>query len=403
MPIREIFTVALGAVRTNLFRSVLTCLGIIIGVAAVIAMVALGEGAQKAMEERIQAMGSNLLTVVPSQSRQGGVARADTEKLTPEDAAFLNENCQSCQEVLPEMSRQLQVVHLNNNTQSSIVGTTANYPVVRNFQVVNGRFFNPGEVEGRRRVAVMGAATLEPLGLNAGSAVGAEIRIREIPFEVIGVLNEKGQQGWNNPDEQILVPLDTARFRLFGSDRLRSIAVQVASAGEMERSMQEVEKILRRRHRLRSEQDSDFSIRNQVDALETLQESQKIFRLLLLSIASVSLLVGGIGIMNIMMVSVTERTREIGIRKALGATRRVILFQFLIEALVLCLLGGLLGIALGVGLSTVLAKSFGWRLVVTTWSIAVSFGFAAAIGIFFGIYPAGKASRLDPIQALRYE
>jgi len=403
MPFREVLTVALAAVRTNLFRSILTCLGIIIGVASVIAMVALGEGAQKAMEERIQAMGSNLLTVVPSQNRAGGVARTDTERLTPEDARFLAENCTTCLEVLPEMSRQLPVVYLNANAQSSIVGTTANYPIVRNFELTAGRFFNPGEVEGRRRVAVLGAATLQQLGLNPVSAIGSEIRIREVPFEVIGTLNEKGQQGWQNPDEQILIPLDTARFRLLGTDRLRSIAIQVESANEMDKSMQEVEKILRRRHRLRPEQDSDFAIRNQVDALETLQESQKIFRLLLFSIASVSLLVGGIGIMNIMMVSVTERTREIGIRKALGATRRVILFQFLIEALVLCMLGGVIGIGLGVGLSSILAKTFGWRLVVTTWSVAVSFGFAAAIGIFFGIYPAGKASRLDPIQALRYE
>ena len=403
MLLKEVFLVALSAVRTNLFRSILTCLGIIIGVGSVIAVVALGEGAQKAMEERIQAMGTNLLTVVPSSGMSGGVSRADSTEMTPKDAADLEASCQLCQEVLPEMTRQQQVVYLSNNIQSNIIGTTANYPIVRMFDLPHGRFFHEGEVEGRRRVAVVGWAIPTQLGFPPSDAVGKQVRIKDLAFEIIGVLGEKGQQGWQNPDEQIVIPLDTARFRVFGTDRLRAITVQVESPAVMDKAMSEIEKLMRRAHKLRPGKENDFSIRNQIDALETFQESQKIFRYLLTAIASVSLLVGGIGIMNIMMVSVTERTREIGVRKALGATPRVILFQFLIEALVLCLLGGGLGIALGAGLSTLMANAFGWRLVITTWSIGLAFGFSALIGLFFGIYPAGRAARLNPIAALRYE
>ena len=403
MLIKEVFFVALSAVRSNLFRSVLTTLGIIIGVASVIAMVALGEGAQRAMEERLMAQGTNLLTIAPQSARMGGVARADAVEMTPKDAEMLDHNCTACVEVLPEMSRQLQIVYLNTNIQSQVIGTTANYPIVRSFTIPHGRFFHRGEVAGRRRVAVLGAAIPEQLGLDPSNAIGKQIRVKDMPFEIIGVLNEKGTQGWRNPDEQILIPLDTAQFRLFGTDRLRFIVAKVASPAMMDKAMGEIERVMRRAHRIRPDKENDFWIRNQADALETFQESQRIFRLLLFAIASVSLLVGGIGIMNIMMVSVTERTREIGVRKALGATKRVILFQFLIEALVLCLLGGALGIATGVGISTLMAKMFGWKLVVTTWSVALSFGFAAFIGLFFGIYPANRAARLDPIAALRYE
>jgi putative ABC transport system permease protein len=403
MLLKETFLVALAAVRTNLMRSILTTLGIIIGVGSVIAMVALGEGAQKAMEERILAMGTNLLTVSPGMAMSHGVSRADAKEMTPADALAVRQGCSACAEVVPEVSRQLQVVYMNQNTQTSIVGTTPNYPSVRNFEITHGRFFNGGEVEGRRRVAVLGSAIPEKIGLDAATAVGKQIRIKEMPFEIIGMLGEKGQTGWMNMDEQIVVPLDTAQFRLFGSDRLRMITVEVSSPAEIEKAMSQIEKVMRRRHKLRGEKENDFSIRNQADALETFQESQKIFKYLLIAIASVSLLVGGIGIMNIMMVSVTERTREIGVRKALGATPRVILFQFLIEALVLCLLGGLLGIGLGAAISTAMAKAFGWRLVITTWSIALAVGFSGLIGLFFGIYPASRAARMDPIAALRYE
>jgi putative ABC transport system permease protein len=403
MLFKETLLVALASVRANLFRSVLTTLGIIIGVGSVITMVALGEGARTAMEERIQAMGTNLLMVSPGASRAGGVARAEAQELTPDDARAVREACTVCVDAVPEMSRQMQVTYLDRNTQTTIVGTTPSYLGVRNFDLLVGRFFHEGELEGRRRVAVLGYGVAEPLGLRPNEAVGAQVRIRGVVFEVIGVLSEKGSLGWSNPDDQVLVPLDTAQFRLFGSNRLRSITVQVESPARIDRAMSEVEKALRRQHKLGPGKENDFSIRNQLDALETFQESQRIFRLLLLGIASVSLLVGGIGIMNIMMVSVTERTREIGVRKALGAKRKTILLQFLIEALVLCLIGGALGIGLGAAASYAMSNTLGWRLIITPWSVIVSFAFAALVGLFFGIYPAGKASRLDPIEALRYE
>ncbi|HEY0787629.1 MAG TPA: ABC transporter permease [Thermoanaerobaculia bacterium] len=403
MLLKEIFAVALTAVRTNLFRSILTTLGIVIGVGSVITMVALGEGAQRAMEERLQAMGTNLLTVSPGNRGFGGVTRTDAQEMTSKDAKALEADCRSCVEVVPEMSRNLQVVYEGANTNSSIVGTTPNYPRVRNFELEYGRFFHAGEVEGRRRVAVLGYGVPALLGLAPQDAVGKQIRIKEMWFDVIGVFAEKGSSGFMNPDEQIVIPLDTAQFRLFGQDQLRFIAVQVESPTMMDRAMTEIERVMRRAHKIRPGKENDFSIRNQIDMLQTFQESQKIFRYLLLGIASVSLLVGGIGIMNIMMVSVTERTREIGVRKALGATRRAIMLQFLIEALVLCLLGGFLGIGLGALLSKIMASTLGWRLIITPESIAISFLFSAAVGLFFGIYPAGRASKLDPIEALRYE
>jgi len=400
---KETLFVALTAVRANLFRSILTTLGIIIGVASVITMVALGEGAQAAMQERIQSMGSNLLTIVPGASQSGGVSRAEGQEMTPDDARAVKSACSVCSDVVPEMSRQLQVTYMDKNAQTNIVGTTPSYLTVRNFQLAAGRFFHNGEVQGRRRVAVLGYGVPSQFGIRPEDIIGQQIRIKSMPFEVIAVLAEKGQSGWNNPDDQILIPLDTAQFRLFGTARLRSITAQVQSPDAIDRAMSQIEKALRREHKLRPGKENDFSIRNQLDALETFQESQRIFRMLLLGIASVSLLVGGIGIMNIMMVSVTERTREIGVRKAMGAKRKVILLQFLIESLVLCLLGGALGIGLGSAAAVVMSKTLGWRLIITPASVLISFSFAALVGLFFGIYPAGKAARLDPIAALRYE
>lgn len=403
MLFKETIFVALAAVRANLFRSVLTTLGIIIGVGSVITMVALGEGAQAAVQERIQSMGTNLLTIVPGTSQSGGVSRAEGQEMTADDAKAVSRACTVCVDVVPEMTRQLQVTSADKNAQTTIVGTTPSYPAVRNFDLVGGRFFHAGEVQGRRRVAVVGYSLPTQLGLRPEEIVGRQIRIKNVPFDVIGVLAEKGQSGWNNPDDQILIPLDTAQFRLFGGARLRSITAQVQSPDTIDTAMSQIEKALRREHKLRPGKENDFSIRNQLDALETFQESQRIFRMLLLGIASVSLLVGGIGIMNIMMVSVTERTREIGVRKAVGAKRSVILLQFLIESLVLCLLGGAIGIALGAGASVLMAKTLGWRLIITPQSVLISFSFAALVGLFFGIYPAGKAAGLDPIAALRYE
>ena len=403
----ETFRVALEALRANVLRSFLTMLGIVIGVAAVIAMVALGRGAQQSVNDRIAALGTTLLTVVPGQARTAGRVASSTDRapLTLDDATALESRSTYVVAVQPEMSRQLQVQYGNANTNTSVVGTTANYPEVRKFTLDAGRMFTNAEDAGRRRVAVLGAQVVEDLGVTAGaSLIGEEIRIGDIQFEVVGILTSKGQgAGFGNPDDQVLIPIQTARYRLIGSDRLRSINLLAPSEDDIPVTMAEVEKLLRREHRLRTGQDDDFNIRNQSDFLTTLGETTQVFTLLLAGIAAVSLLVGGIGIMNIMLVSVTERTREIGIRKALGATQVNILLQFLIEAIVLCMLGGLIGVGVGTGAAVVLRQTFRWSTSVGASSIVIAFIFAAAVGIIFGVWPARRAASLDPIEALRYE
>ena len=406
MLIGETIRVALGALRANKLRSLLTMLGIVIGVAAVIAVVALGRGAQKAVNDRISALGTTLLTVNPGQAQTGGVRTGGGgARLLIEDADKLKELGQVMLAVQPEMSSNLQVQYANKNTNTSIVGATANYPQVRNYEVASGRFFTTAEDATRQRVAVVGPAVVENLGLQSPEAILNEpIRIRGIQFTVVGVFKSKGQaNAFNNPDDQVIIPINTARFRVMGTNRLRSISVLAPSEVQIPETMAEIQKILRRQHRLRQGKDDDFQIRNQADFLNTLGETTQVFSMLLAGIAAVSLLVGGIGIMNIMLVSVTERTREIGIRKALGATKLNILFQFLIEAVVLCLLGGAMGVAVGAGGAILFTKFLGWNTEVGMSSIFLAFGFSALVGVVFGVYPARRASGLDPITALRYE
>jgi putative ABC transport system permease protein len=406
MLIGETIRVALGALRANKLRSMLTMLGIVIGVSAVIAVVALGRGAQTAVNDRISSLGTTLLTVSPGQARTGGVSSFDVRaRLTVEDAQALIDRGTMLAGVQPEMSSNLQVQYLNKNAGTQIVGTTANYPEVRKYELETGRFFTAAEDAGRQRLAVVGPGVIENLGLESGDAlVGENIRIRGIQFTVVGVYKSKGQASpWNNPDDQILIPLQTARYRVMGNNRLRSISVLAPSEAEIPDAMADIQKILRREHKLRPERPDDFQIRNQADFLSTLGETTQVFSMLLAGIAAVSLLVGGIGIMNIMLVSVTERTREIGIRKALGATRANILFQFLIEAVVLCLLGGALGIALGAGGAMIFTRVLGWSTEVGASSVALAFGFSAFVGLVFGVYPARRAAVMDPIVALRYE
>ena len=404
MLIGEIIQVALGAIRANKLRSVLTMLGIIIGVGAVITMVALGTGAQRAVQQRIQALGSNLLNIYAGQSFRGGIAIMDRVSLTMDDARALSTGTRYIANVVPELTRNLQVKRGNQNINVNILGTTPNYVAVRNYQVTAGRMFTPGDDEARRRYAVLGAAVPEMFGANPLAMIGQEIQIRGIPFEVIGILSEKGAQGgWGNPDEQILIPLQTARYRIHGTDRLRTITVQVADESQMGLAMVEIERILRREHRIRPGGENDFQIRSQSDILATFQQTTETFTYLLAGIAAVSLLVGGIGIMNIMLVSVTERTREIGVRKALGATRHNILLQFLVEALVLCLAGGGVGVLFGAGGAFALSTLAHWNTAISPFSILLAFAFSAAVGLFFGIWPARRAASLDPIVALRYE
>ena len=406
MLIGEIITVALGALRANKLRSLLTMLGIVIGVAAVIAMIALGNGAQKAVKDRISALGTTLLTVQPGQAfGMGGIRSGDQQKMTMDDAKAIEEHSEHITAVQPEMQRQLQIQYNNRNANTSVIGTTANYLEVRKFELEAGKMFTAGHDAARARVAVVGPAVAQLLGFdNPIALVGEQVRIRGIQFDVIGVLKSKGQgAGFGNPDEQVLIPLNTARFRAMGTDRLRSINVLASSENDIPLAMAEIQKVLRREHRLRPGKEDDFNIRNQSDFLNTLGETTAVFGLLLAGIATVSLVVGGIGIMNIMLVSVTERTREIGVRKALGATRINILSQFLIEAIVLCILGGIVGILVGSGTAYMLSKSFAWNTQISSSAVIMAFLFSAAVGVVFGVWPARRAAMLDPIQALRYE
>jgi putative ABC transport system permease protein len=403
MMLGETVAVAFQSIRANKLRSLLTMLGIVIGVGAVITMVALGSGAQKAVSDRINSLGANLLNVYPGQQSFRGVASDQRVSLTIDDAEALRNDAPLLSAVVPELSRNQQVKYGNQNLNVSIVGTTANYAAVRNYQLPFGRMFTNGDDAGRQRYAVLGSQVPEMLGANPAALIGQTLLVRGIPFQIIGILSEKGSQGWQNPDEQILVPLQTARFRVFGTDRLRTIAVQVKDGVPLEQGMVDLERVLRREHKIRPGGDNDFSVRNSREFLATQQAATQILTALLASIAAVSLVVGGIGIMNIMLVSVTERTREIGVRKALGATRTNILLQFLIEALVLCITGGTIGILLGVGAAVGLSKLLHWNTLISPASIAIAFGFSAAVGLFFGIWPARKAASLDPIVALRYE
>jgi putative ABC transport system permease protein len=404
MLLGEIFQVALQAIRANKLRSFLTMLGIIIGVGAVITMVALGNGAQKAVQARIQALGPTLLSLYPGQAFRGGIAFDMRVSLTVDDYEALARDARYVKAVVPELTRNLQVKRGGQNLNVSIVGTTPNYVAVKNYTLTAGRMFTPGEDESRRRYAVLGSSIPEMLNANPVAVIGQEIQIRGIPFEIVGVLSQKGSAGgFGNPDEQILIPLQTARYRIMGTDRLRSITVDAADLNQMTLTMIEIERVLRREHKIRPGAENDFQIRNQADILATFQQTTETFTYLLAGIAAVSLLVGGIGIMNIMLVSVTERTREIGVRKALGATRFNIMFQFLVEALVLCAVGGVLGIVFGSLGALTLSKLAHWNTAISLYAIVLAFVFSAVVGLFFGIWPARRAASLDPIVALRYE
>ncbi|MDE2873989.1 MAG: ABC transporter permease [Gemmatimonadota bacterium] len=400
---RETINVALASIRANALRSLLTTLGIVIGTGAVITMVALGEGAQRAVQAQIERMGTNVLTVRPGQQWWRGVSGGSV-RLKESDAFALRDQMGAMYDIAPEAESRLQISYLRWNTSNQVIGTWPTFFDMHERHVEHGRVFNEGELQGRQRVAVLGYGIPEALNTPAPLLVGREIQIRGIRFEVVGVLEEKGSMGWENPDEQVYIPLSTALYRVMGGrEFLRALYVAAPSPEELEPAWGEIDRIIRREHRIRATEDADFRIQQASDFLETLGETAETFTMLLVGIAGVSLLVGGIGIMNIMLVSVTERTREIGVRKALGATRKAILFQFLVEALVLCLLGGILGVGFGFGSAELVTRLYERDTAVAVEAVVVAMGFSIVIGLFFGIWPARRASTMDPIDALRYE
>lgn len=410
MIIRELFLVSLAAIRANLLRSFLTTLGIIIGVGAVITMVALGEGASRQVQDQIQRMGTDVLTIRPAQARSGGVAQGEA-RLYTRDAEILADEAAGTLTIAPEIAQRMQISHQRWNSSHEVLGTWPSYVNIYPLTVEHGRFFSEAEVQGRIRVVVLGAEVPDRLGTPAALLVGRSVRIGGEPFEVIGVMAAKGDMGFSQPDQQVYTPLSTAQYRLFGGrDRLRSILARVnGGPGEMQPAFSIIDQVLRREHRIAAGAEPDFQVRNSTDLLASLEETSRTFTYLLAGIAGVSLLVGGIGIMNIMLVSVTERTREIGVRKALGATRTNILFQFVAEALVLCTLGGAIGVLAGVGGAILVASASpfgamaGGEPVVSAAAVVVALVFSAGIGLFFGIWPAQRAAKLDAIVALRYE
>jgi len=402
--------IAVRALRVNKLRSALTMLGIVIGVGAVITMVAVGAGAQARVAEQIQSLGSNMIVVLSGSVTSGGVRLGSGSQLTitEEDAWAIQREIPLVEAAAPTVRGNAQIVYGNLNWATSIQGVTPEYFVARDWPVASGKALSQEDVDGATKVALLG----ETVAINLfgdSEPVGDVIRIKNVPFTVIGVLDRKGQSTYGqDQDDTILIPLSTAKKKVIGVSQANarsvgSISVKVREAHMMHAAEEEIRGLLRQRHRLQTYQDDDFWIRNLSEVLESQEAASRVLTMLLAAIASVSLVVGGIGIMNIMLVSVTERTREIGLRMAVGARGKDILMQFLVEAVTLSLIGGAIGIAFGLVGTYAIAYFAGWRTLIDPTAIVVAFGFAAAVGIFFGFYPARKAAGLDPIEALRYE
>jgi putative ABC transport system permease protein len=400
--------IALRALRTNKMRSFLTMLGIIIGIAAVIAMVAIGSGASKIISEQIASIGSNILLVLPGSRTSSGIrlGQGSTPTLTYDDAKAITRECPSVALAAPVVRGGAQVVYGNMNWSTSVNGITPEYLSVRDWRVVAGRSIAQSDVEGSTKNCLIGRTVAENL-FGAEDPIGKIVRVKKLPFIVVGVMDGKGRspQGADQ-DDIVFVPLRTAQRKLFGSqfpNSVGSVMIQAKSEQDLERAETQVNDLLTQRHRIGPGRDPDFTVRNLTELLDVAEQSSKAMSLLLGAVASISLIVGGIGIMNIMLVSVTERTREIGIRMAIGAKERDILLQFLTEAVLLTFIGGIIGMALGVGGAKLVSMFFDWPTLISFQAIAMAFVFSGAIGIFFGFYPARKAASLNPIDALRYE
>jgi putative ABC transport system permease protein len=396
---------ALKSILKHRMRSWLTMLGIIIGVSAVIVMVAIGQGTRTQIREQIDSLGTNMIVVTPGSSSQGGVSQGagSFNRITLDDAEKLATGSVYLSAVSPVVMTFTQAIGGVGNWRSQVHGVDAGYSEIRDWQVASGRFFDDSDVRSMRKVAVLGQTIAENL-YPGQDPVGQKIQLRNVPFEIVGVLAEKGQTAnGTDQDDVILAPYTTVKTRLSGRSFIAQILASTYTPDDIAVAQEDITAIMRESHGLADWEDDDFTVRNQTDIAETAEETTEVMTVLLAAIASVSLLVGGIGIMNIMLVSVTERTREVGIRMALGARGRDVLTQFLVESTVMTLLGGGIGVLLGFAAAQIVGQIMGWHTAISVMTVVVGMGFSAAIGIFFGYYPARKAARLNPIEALRYE
>ena len=399
-----IVQVALRSLAANKLRSVLAMLGIIIGVWSVISALALASGAQQKVFDQLSSLGTNVIMVTPGQTGTGGVISGNQQNLKVADAMAMLKIPEVAR-VAPVVRGNVQVKHADKNSRTSLLGTAPTYFAIREFKAERGRILTDADCDGCERVAVVGPTTAKNLfGDDLASALGQPIEVKGVHYRVVGVLQAKGDQGWFNPDDQVIVPYTTAMAQVLGLDYLNEVDLSAKDESQLSTIQTKCTLLLRKRHRLADDHDNDFNVRNQADVLSATSTISTVLSLLLGGIAGISLLVGGIGVMNVMLVTVTERTREIGVRKAIGAKRRDILRQFLIESVVMSATGGLIGVASGVLTAKIVsAVQSNIPLVVKPPSILLAIAFSAAVGIFFGYYPARRAARLDPIEALRYE
>lgn len=402
MLILDLFKMALRSLISHKLRTFLTALGIIIGVASVISMISIGEGARQQTLSTISKFGTNIITIKPGQKKSRHVSTGKVDTLMLEDANVIEKNVPLITGVAAQVYRSAQLKYGNKNTNTTVRGTGKSYARLANFKMKNGRYFNQPEINAAKRVCVLGATVVKNL-FEEAEPLGQTIKVDGKNFMVIGTTEPKGALSWFDPDDQIFIPVTTAQKRVFGMDHIQSIDVQAANIEDLEIIKEDIAQLLRLRHNIAEGKENDFYVQNSSQWLNSWGDAAKTFTYLLGGIAAISLMVGGIGIMNIMLVSVTERTREIGIRKAIGAKKKEILEQFLIESVLISFLGGGIGILLGVSISKMVSKIGGWDTIVSTQSILLAFGFSVGIGIFFGFYPANKAANMNPIEALRYE